>query len=107
MSDQNQSEKEETLNAPNEQEIQEEKDMMEKGQESPENEAPVSESSWEVEKAALQDKYLRLVAEFDNFKRRNARERMELLQSAGQEMIVAVTSTMLNKSGVNPGQGWS
>ena len=30
------------------------------------------------------DKYLRLVAEFDNFKRRNAKERMELIQTAGK-----------------------
>ena len=33
------------------------------------------------------DRYLRLVAEFDNFKRRNARERMELIQTAGREVI--------------------
>lgn len=90
MSEQNQPEKEETLNAPNEHEIQEEKEMMENGQETPENEAPSTENSWEAEKSALQDKYLRLVAEFDNFKRRNARERMDLMQSAGQEIMVAV-----------------
>ncbi len=29
------------------------------------------------------DKYIRLVAEFDNFKRRNAKERGELIQTAG------------------------
>ena len=33
------------------------------------------------------DRYLRLVAEFDNFKRRNARERVELIQTAGKEVI--------------------
>ncbi|MET0300781.1 MAG: nucleotide exchange factor GrpE [Flavitalea sp.] len=33
------------------------------------------------------DKHLRLVAEFDNFKRRNARERIELIQTAGKEVI--------------------
>src|SRR6186997_277556 len=33
------------------------------------------------------DKYLRLVAEFDNFKRRNAKERMELIQTAGRDVI--------------------
>jgi len=33
------------------------------------------------------DKYLRLVAEFDNFRRRNAKERMELVQTAGKEII--------------------
>lgn len=33
------------------------------------------------------DRYLRLVAEFDNFKRRNARERIELIQTAGKDVI--------------------
>src|SRR5688572_8376218 len=35
----------------------------------------------------LKDKYLRQVAEFDNFKRRNAKERIELIQTAGKEVI--------------------
>lgn len=34
------------------------------------------------------DKYLRKVAEFDNFKRRNAKERIELIQTAGKEVII-------------------
>ncbi|MFM8711254.1 MAG: nucleotide exchange factor GrpE [Sphingomonadales bacterium] len=33
------------------------------------------------------DKYLRTVAEFDNYKRRNAKERIELMQTAGREVI--------------------
>lgn len=33
------------------------------------------------------DKYVRLVAEFDNFRKRNAKERMELMQTAGKETI--------------------
>lgn len=36
---------------------------------------------------ALKDKHLRAIAEFDNFKRRTARERMELIQTAGKEVI--------------------
>ena len=36
----------------------------------------------------LKDKHLRLLAEFDNFKKRNARERLELISTAGQEVIV-------------------
>lgn len=39
----------------------------------------------ELEEA--KDKYLRLVAEFDNFKRRNAKERMELIQTAGKDVV--------------------
>ena len=36
----------------------------------------------------LNDKYLRQVAEFENFKRRNAKERIEWIQTAGREVIV-------------------
>jgi molecular chaperone GrpE len=35
----------------------------------------------------LNDKYLRQVADFDNFRRRNAKERIELIQTAGREVI--------------------
>src|ERR1700709_960028 len=34
------------------------------------------------------DKYLRLMAEFDNYKRRRARERIELSQTGGKEIII-------------------
>ncbi|HVG43063.1 MAG TPA: nucleotide exchange factor GrpE [Chitinophagaceae bacterium] len=37
--------------------------------------------------AELNDKFLRQLAEFDNFKRRNAKERMELIQTAGKDVI--------------------
>lgn len=37
--------------------------------------------------AQLNDKYLRQAAEFDNFRRRTAKERMELIQTAGKDVI--------------------
>jgi len=37
--------------------------------------------------AELNDKFLRQVAEFENFKRRNAKERIELIQTAGKDVI--------------------
>lgn len=40
------------------------------------------------------DKYMRLFAEFDNYKRRNAKERMELIQTAGKEVIVSLLDTL-------------
>jgi molecular chaperone GrpE len=40
------------------------------------------------------DKYMRLFAEFDNFKRRNAKERMELIQTAGKEVIVSLLDVL-------------
>lgn len=40
--------------------------------------------------AELNDKYLRLFAEFDNFKRRTQKERVELLQTAGKDIVVSL-----------------
>ncbi|MEO7767265.1 MAG: nucleotide exchange factor GrpE, partial [Ferruginibacter sp.] len=40
------------------------------------------------------DKYIRLLAEFDNFKRRNAKERIELIQTAGKEVIVSLLDVL-------------
>jgi len=42
----------------------------------------------------MRDKYLRLVAEFDNFKKRNARERIELMQTANKEVITALLTVL-------------
>lgn len=42
------------------------------------------------EVAELNDKYLRLFAEFDNFKRRTQKERIELLQTAGKDVVVSL-----------------
>lgn len=36
----------------------------------------------------MKDKYIRKVAEFENFKKRSLKERMELIQTAGKEVIV-------------------
>lgn len=40
--------------------------------------------------AIEKDKFLRLFAEFENYKRRTNKERMELFKTAGQEVIVAL-----------------
>ncbi|HVV55243.1 MAG TPA: nucleotide exchange factor GrpE [Mucilaginibacter sp.] len=42
------------------------------------------------EVALANDKYLRLYAEFDNFRRRTTKERAELLQTAGKDVIVSL-----------------
>ncbi len=36
----------------------------------------------------MKDKYIRKVAEFENFKKRSLKERMDLIQTAGKEVIV-------------------
>jgi molecular chaperone GrpE len=40
------------------------------------------------------DKYLRLYAEFDNFKRRSAKERIDLIQTAGREVIQSLLDVL-------------
>ena len=40
------------------------------------------------------DKYLRLFAEFDNYKRRTAKERIELMQTAGKEVITSMLDVL-------------
>jgi len=44
----------------------------------------------EQQQQDLRDKHLRLLAEFDNFKKRNARERLELINSAGADIIASL-----------------
>lgn len=69
--------------------------------ENPEAEAPQDTNNQtdselsEVEKVKqerdeLRDKYLRMMAEFENFKKRNVRERMELLNTAAQDTLTAL-----------------
>ncbi|HOF45849.1 MAG TPA: nucleotide exchange factor GrpE, partial [Bacteroidales bacterium] len=41
----------------------------------------------EEEKAELNDRYLRLFSEFDNFKKRTSREKLELLATASETVI--------------------
>jgi molecular chaperone GrpE len=58
-----------------------------------------SESENVVEKLQAElveqkDKYIRLFAEFDNFKRRNAKERIELIQTAGKEVITSLLDVL-------------
>lgn len=48
------------------------------------------EEKLQQENAALNDKYLRLFAEFDNYKRRTQKERVELLQTAGKDVVASL-----------------
>ena len=62
----------------------------------PINEAGVDEAPFLSELDTLKqelveqkDKYLRLMAEFENFRRRTAKERIELIQTASKEVVVS------------------
>lgn len=47
-----------------------------------------------IELAEQKDKFIRLYAEFDNYKRRNAKERIELMQTAGRDVIQSLLEVM-------------
>jgi molecular chaperone GrpE len=75
------------------------------------NEAVAEASELEKLRSELEEekkKYLYLFAEFDNFKRRSSKERLELIQTAGKEVIQSLLEVLddtdraeaeLNKSG--------
>lgn len=80
----------------------EEKEMMQNEEQVPaeniENEVK-EETISEVNQLKLdveeqKQKFIRLYAEFDNFKRRNAKERVELIQTAGRDVIQSMLEVM-------------
>ena len=58
------------------------------GEETEEELSPEEALSEELEKE--KDKFLRLFAEFENFKKRTSKERIEMFKTAGQEVIIAL-----------------
>ena len=55
-----------------------------------ENKAKDETESLKNEVSELKDKYLRLYSEFDNFRRRTAKERTDLLKTANEEVIASL-----------------
>jgi molecular chaperone GrpE len=55
---------------------------------------PSAEDKLKEELTAANDKYLRLFAEFDNFRRRTVREREEARKTEGKDVIVAMLPVM-------------
>jgi molecular chaperone GrpE len=52
------------------------------------------EEKLKAESAEWNNKYLRLYAEFDNFKRRTSKERLDLMQMAGKDVIVELLTVL-------------
>jgi molecular chaperone GrpE len=46
------------------------------------------------ELAEAKDKYVRLYAEFDNFRRRSAKEKLEMIQSANEQLLKSLLSVV-------------
>jgi len=59
-----------------------------KSSKKPSLEAKLEELTYSVEQE--KEKFLRLFAEFENFKKRTAKERLELFKTANQEVIVSL-----------------
>ena len=57
-------------------------------------EVEVDEPTTEEIIQAEKDKYLRLFAEFENYKKRTTRERIELFKTAGQELMTSLLPVM-------------
>jgi molecular chaperone GrpE len=55
-----------------------------------ENKAPSSQESLQAEVVELKDKYLRLLAEFDNYRKRVSREKIEIINTAAQDTLSAL-----------------
>lgn len=70
----------------------EENEKISDQQHNNEQQAENVDVEWQLkeELAKEKDKFLRLFAEFENYKKRTTKERIELFKTAGQEVIVAL-----------------
>ncbi len=88
MSKKDKSELEDVLS---EEQLNENVQSEESSSEEQDAEAMVSEEeALRTELSAEKDKFLRLFAEFENYKKRTSKERMELFKTAGQEIMLAL-----------------
>jgi molecular chaperone GrpE len=71
-------------------------DLGQPEQPAAQTEAVSPEEKAQREAAEWKDKYFRLYAEFDNFRKRSQRERVELLQSAGSDVLKELLPVMDN-----------
>ena len=76
----------------NEEQVQEEIEKEDGAEEAEETdqEEPKKEPTVEEKLAELQDRYLRLTAEYDNFRKRTLKEKIELQKSANENLLQAL-----------------
>jgi molecular chaperone GrpE len=68
-------------------EQQQEQQPNNEAQPQPDNIAEPAATDWEAKYNEANDKYLRLYSEFDNYRRRSARERIDLVATAGADTL--------------------
>ena len=90
----NKAQSEETNQAVEEQLVEEQENVetVENGQEEEIELSP--EEKLQAEVAEAKDKYLRLYSEFENFRRRNAKERIELIKTASSDLMTELLPTI-------------
>ena len=69
---------------------QSENQVQEEGQQQEQKEERSEQELLAEELGKEKDKFLRLFAEFENYKRRTSKERVELFKTAGQDIMVAM-----------------
>lgn len=57
-------------------------------------ESPSQEDVYKAQVKEIQEKYIRLMAEFDNFRKRSLKERTDLIKSAGEDILVNILPIM-------------
>lgn len=75
---------------PGEQQAANEPEAAAQQQEAQESGADEAVKQAEERAAAAEDKYLRLAAEFDNYRRRTAKEKLDLVKSAGEDILKGI-----------------
>ena len=90
---------EENDKTPDKQEIENESSSTESLNDSSTEEStptePISEAeTLTLEVAELKEKYLRLYSEFDNFRKRTSKEKIELIKTANEDVIKALLPTL-------------
>ncbi len=73
--------------------VQEEEQQLQETEEEQESQ-DVKTDDCEARLSEVQDKYLRLTAEFDNYRKRTLREKTELLKSASEDVLVKILPVM-------------
>ncbi|MGK7392559.1 MAG: nucleotide exchange factor GrpE [Candidatus Cyclobacteriaceae bacterium M2_1C_046] len=86
--DNNHEDQELKVESPNNAEMPaDEKQVEEQLDDNPKDEKEAEIERLQSELSEAKDKYLRLYSEFENFRRRSAKERLDLVQSANQELV--------------------
>jgi molecular chaperone GrpE len=86
----------ENINEPTQENLTEEQQLKDQqaetveAVETEETAGPTAEEKLKAELAQANDKYLRLYAEFDNFRRRTQKERTEARETEGKDLIIAL-----------------